>query len=150
MKGKYFLFFFFIIIAHLTSAQKLHIGGTLNFAQSKIDVKNSSRNKLKSKFISSGNAGIFLEKKIRVKSTLGFEVLWVQMEGLQTINSDFSVASTGAPVRRYSTNEEYRNHYSFIGFPLYYKFQFHKLGIKTGFQPMLFLFANTHFSNNGE
>ena len=144
------LFIALLIFSNHVCSQDLKFGFTLNYAQSK-NTNTIPFTEFKSKFTSSGNAGFFLEKKIGNKSSLGIEALWVQIEAKQDRTNVFWTGPslmTGEPAG--FSNDEYRDHFSYIGIPIYYKFHIKKLGIKAGIQPLLYLFGSSHFSSNGE
>jgi len=147
---KLFIFIFLSSVTHCTSAQNLQFGGTLNIGKSRIfsKIPNTTTRK-NEKFATSGNAGIFYEKRINTKYSWGIEALWVQIEGVRNFivdeNSIVTMFTASGPADFF--NEESRYHYSYIGFPIYYKFHYNKLGIKAGIQPMLYLFGSSHASS---
>ena len=147
---KLLLFAILFSISNNAFTQNVKFGFTVNYAQSK-NTNTTPFSEAESKFTSSGNVGFFLEKKIANKSSIGLEALWVQIEAKQTENEILwtgTSITTGEPAG--FSNTEHRDHFSYIGLPIFYKFHLKKLGIKAGLQPMLYLFGSSNFSSNGE
>ena len=149
---KLLLLFIITIGLNTAKSQNLIIGGTANIGLSKVTSNLPISGDYKVQFTFSGNLGMFLEKKIGQKSSLGIEALWVQMEGktvtddkaLTAISEDFELEVIGV------ISDESRLHSSYIGLPIYYRLQVGLLGIKAGVQPMIFLFASSKYKANGE
>lgn len=84
---KLFLFFILTFISSLALSQNLRVGITGNVGYSKMYSETLQHEYVQqnSQFVLSGNAGIICEKEISKMSSLGIELLWVQMEGDEEI-----------------------------------------------------------------
>ena len=134
-------------------SQNLTLGASLNPGISKVSSNRANDDNWATNYTWSGNVGLFLERKVGRSSALGIEALWVQLEGKDVSKQEelrFS-SQNGTPPEvvgvAYSTN---KFHSSYLGLPIYYRYQWGKIGIKAGAQPLLFLFANTRFQSTGE
>lgn len=132
-------------------SQSLIIGGTGNIGLSKVtsNLPTSGDNKIK--FTLSGNLGMFLEKKIGQKSSLGIEALWVQIEGKEVTENIGITVFNGQELEVIGViSDNTTLHSSYVGVPVYYRFELGRIGIKGGVQPMFFLFASSNYKANGE
>lgn len=142
-----------IMVIGLNSAksQNLVIGGTGNIGLSKVTSNLPISGDYKVKFTLSGNLGMFLEKKIGQKSSLGIEALWVQIEGKEITVNKALTAFNGQELEVIGViSDKSTLHSSYVGIPVYYRFEFGKIGIKGGFQSMIFLFASSNYEASGE
>ena len=146
---KLFLFLMILMGMNSVKSQNFVIGGTGNIGLSKVTSNISiSRDH---KFTLSGNLGIFLEKEINKKSSLGIEVLWVQIEGKEISDDKALTEFNGQKIEVIGViSDKDRLHSSYLGIPIYYRLEFGKFGIKGGFQSMIFFFASSNYEANGE
>lgn len=153
MKKHRRLLLLFIMIIGLNSAksQNLIIGGTGNIGLSKVTSNLPISGDYKTKFTLSGNLGMFLEKKIGQKSSLGIEAIWVQIEGKEITDDIELTGINGQDIEVIGViSDRSTLHSSYVGIPVYYRIEFGKIGIKGGFQSMIFLFASSNYEANGE
>lgn len=153
MKRHRKLLLLLILVIGLNSAksQNLVIGGTANIGFSKVTSNLPISGDYKVKFTHSANLGMFLEKKIGQKSLLGVEALWVQIEGKEITDNKALTAFNGQEIVIFGViSDKSTLHSSYVGIPVYYRFVFRKIGIKGGFQSMIFLFASSNYEANGE
>jgi len=113
-------------------AQNFVLGGTVNYAYSKIIFHDSNQNFYDIKFAPSFNIGIFLEANFTENSLWGIEALWVQIEGIE----ESEVGLAAGPNTIYYTQGT-QTFLSYLGLPLYFKYKYGKLGIKFGLQTMI-------------
>jgi len=140
-----------IIGLNSAKSQNLLIGGTGNIGLSKVASNLPISGDYKVKFAFSGNLGMFLEKKIGRKSSFGIEALWVQIEGREITSNKSLTAFNGQELEVIGViSDKSTLHSSYIGIPVYYRFELGKIGIKGGFQSMMFLFASSNYEANGE
>ena len=140
-----------VIGLNSAKSQNLVIGGTGNIGLSKVTSNLPISGDYKVKFTLSGNLGMFLEKKIGQKSSLGIEAIWVQIEGKEITNDKALTAFNGQELEVIGIiSDKSTLHSSYVGIPIYYRIKFGKIGIKGGFQPMIFLFASSNYEANGE
>lgn len=139
------------ISIYSANSQNLIIGGTGNIGLSKVTSDLPISGDYKVKFTLSGNLGMFLEKKIGQKSSLGIEALWVQIEGKEITDDKALTVFNGQELEVIGViSDKSTLHSSYVGIPVYYRFEFGKIGIKGGFQSMIFLFASSNYEANGE
>lgn len=140
-----------VLAAQTTTAQKLTVGATGNIGLSKISEVYEYAGNTKVKFTISGNAGLFANYKLGAKSSIGAELLWLQMEG-KHINPDhiFSILDEQGLFVDASITTKITYHLSYLAMPLHYRFAIGKLGIKAGVQPMIYLFGSSNYEMNGE
>ncbi|MEZ4917819.1 MAG: outer membrane beta-barrel protein [Saprospiraceae bacterium] len=153
MKRQRKLLLLLIMTIGLNSAksQNLVIGGTGNIGLSKVTSNLPISGDYKTKFTLSGNMGMFLEKEIGQKSSFGIEVLWVQIEGKEITENKELTAFNGQSVEVIGViSDKSTLHSSYVGIPVYCRFEFGKIGIKGGFQSMIFLFASSNYEASGE
>jgi hypothetical protein len=132
-------------------SQNLIIGGTGNIGLSKVTSNLPKSGNYKVKFTLSGNLGMFLEKKIGQNSSLGIEALWVQIEGKEITDNKELTSFNGQELEVIGViSDKSTLHSSYVGIPVYYRFEFGKIGVKGGFQSMIFLFASSNYEANGE
>jgi len=136
-----------MLIVQSIAAQEIKIGGTLNVGLSQINSNLIFDGDHKNSFAVSGNIGGFFETKINTSSSVGLELLWIQIEGKESTNDKIIKNQNGDAIGKIS--DELRLHSSYLGIPFYYKVQLKKVGIKVGFQAMFFLFANSSYSAEG-
>lgn len=146
-----YLLLLIIIGMNTAKSQNWVIGGTGNLGFSKVTSNSPISEYNKEKFTFSGNSGIFFEKKIGQKSSLGIEVLWVQIEGKNVWNDKVLTILNGQEREVVGViSEKSTLHSSYIGLPVYYQFELGKFGIKGGVQSMIFLFASSNYEAVGE
>jgi hypothetical protein len=142
---------FIVTVINSIRAQNLIIGCTGNIGLSKVTSNIPIPDDYRVKFTSSGNLGIFLEKKIGQKSSLGIEALWIQIEGKEITKDIVLTVVNGQELEEIGVvSNKLKLHSSYIGIPIYYRGQIGKIGIKGGFQSMIFLFANSDHESIGE
>lgn len=142
---------FVILTLNTTKAQNLMGGivGNVGFSKVTSDLPISGNYKVK--FTLSGNLGVFLEKRISEKSSLGMEVLWVQMEGKEVTKDKGLIGIEGEQIVTVGVISDKANlHSSYLGLPFYYRLKLGRLGVKAGVQPMIFLFASSNYEASGE
>ncbi|MBK9726499.1 MAG: PorT family protein [Saprospiraceae bacterium] len=131
--------------------QNLNIGITANLGLSKVTSNFLVSDDYKVKYTYSGNIGVFIEKEIGNKSSLGAEVLWVQIGGKETTDNKILTAFDGQDLKVVGIiSDVAKLNSSYIAFPFYYRVQLNKIGIKIGLQTMFFLFANSSYEATGE
>lgn len=132
-------------------AQNFKIGVTGNIGLSKASTGGYySLLGIEREFALSGNIGLFAEKKIGSKSSLGAELLWVQLEAKENIKTRDLVQYNGSDYETVGTySSKWKTHLSYLAMPLYYRMNFGKFGIKGGVQSMLFLFGKMNLEHTG-
>lgn len=142
---------FVMITLNTTKSQNL-IGGVVgNIGFSKVTSAFVTPGDFKVKSALSGNFGVFLEKRISQKSSLGMEALWVQMEGKEVSTNRTLMAFDGQQLVNVGFISDASGlHISYVGLPFYYRIEFGKVGLKAGVQPMIFLFASDSYKGSGE
>ncbi len=140
-----------VLATQTTTAQKLTVGATGNIALSKISADWEYSGDSKVKFAISGNAGVFANYKLGAKSSIGAELLWLQMEG-KHINPDhiLSMMNEQGLFVNATVSSKVTFHLSYLAIPLHYRLAIGKLGIKAGVQPMIYLFGSSNYEVNGE
>ena len=132
-------------------AQSFIFGSTINSGPSVVTSNESTAGTLLTKAAFSGNVGVFLEKKLGTKYAIGLEALWVQMEGYEVIKDVVYYESYGEDFIKVGfITEEYKYHTSYLGLPLYFRYEIGKLGFKGGLQTLFLLKTSTHFRSYGE
>jgi hypothetical protein len=140
----------FLLISILVKSQSTSFGITLNPGLSKVtsDLPISG-NEVKLAF--SWNAGLLYELGVFKNSSVGIELLWVQIEGKEESTRSLYVITGINEFEVIGTiSDESKLHSRYIGIPVYFKYRFGKFAIKPGFQTMVFLFAKAHTKNWGE
>ena len=154
MKRLNLLFVLFSITSlNAITAQDLKSGITGNIGWSKVTNNMLDFPDFKNKFTLSGSLGLFAEIKIGQHSSLGIEVLWVQIEGKEVSNNREVRGFSGIPPMLGVigiVSDKSRLHSSYVATPLYYRYDYEKLGFKIGAQPMIFLFASSDYEISGE
>ncbi|MBK8483690.1 MAG: outer membrane beta-barrel protein [Saprospiraceae bacterium] len=118
----------------------MNIGITANLGLSKVTSNFLVSDDYKVKYTYSGNIGVFIEKEIGNKSSLGAEVLWVQIGGKETTDNKILTAFDGQDLKVVGIiSDVAKLNSSYIAFPFYYRVQLNKIGIKIGLQTMFFL-----------
>jgi len=141
----------FLFVVTLGRAQNLTFGWTINLGPSIVTSNERGAGTLKTKAAFSGNFGVFLEKKLGKNASLGIEGLWVQMEGFEVDENIEYYESYGEDFIKVGfITEEYKYHTSYLGLPLYFRYEIGKLGIKSGVQTLFLLKTSTHFRSYGE
>jgi hypothetical protein len=141
----------FLFIITLGKSQNLTFGATISLGPSVVTSNERGAGTLKTKTAFSGNVGVFLEKKLGTNYAIGLEALWVQMEGFEVDeNIEWFEASIEEPISIGYISEEYRFHTSYLGLPLYFRYEIGKFGIKGGIQSLFLLRTSTHFRSYGE
>ncbi|MEO6168183.1 MAG: outer membrane beta-barrel protein, partial [Chitinophagales bacterium] len=108
------------------------LGIKLNLGLSRISIERPTTNVTSnSEFTLSGQAGGFYNLHLSKKSSLGAELLFIQIEGKETINFDLT-DSNGSIIGETSATGNY--HISYLGLPVYYGFTFNKFTITLGAQ----------------
>ena len=82
---------------------------------------------------------------------MGVELLWVQIQGKET-NKD-KVLFTYYELTQVeigNITDKSISHSSYAAFPIYYRHEIGKLGLRAGFQTMVFLFASSRYTASGE
>jgi Outer membrane protein beta-barrel domain len=149
-KKTYFMLIFLFVVT-LGRAQNLTFGGTISSGPSVVTSNERGAGTLKTKAAFSGNVGVFLEKKLGTNYALGLEALWVQMEGFEVDeNIEWFEASIEEPISIGYISEEYRFHTSYLGLPLYFRYEIGKFGVKGGMQTLFLLRTSTHARSHGE
>lgn len=125
-----FVLFSILIFTNSILAQNLFFGVTVNPGLSKVTPIESIpfTQDFVSEFTWSGNIGCILEKKLNKKSSIGLEVLWVQLEG-------FASTEPGLNLAEIKTNQSY------FGIPIYYRNSFKRWGVKIGIQTLFLINA---------
>lgn len=132
-------------------AQSFIFGSTISSGPSVVTSNKRGAGTLKTKAAFSGNVGVFLEKKLGTKYAIGLEALWVQMEGFEVDeNIEWFEASIEEQISIGYISEEYRFHTSYLGLPLYFRYEIGKFGFKGGLQTLFLLKTSTHFRSYGE
>lgn len=150
-RQKIFLFFIIILSTNFVKAQNLILGGSANIGFSKVTSNLPISGDYRIVFAISGNLGMFMEKKITEKSTLGIEALWVQIEGKEVTKNKELTGFNGQELEVIGMiSDKSKLHSSYVGVPIYYRFETEKIGIKGGFQTMIFLFASSNYEATGE
>lgn len=148
---KLLLLLLVLIGLNAAHSQNLVIGGTGNLGLSKVPSFSPIIIGPKEKFSFSGNVGIYFEKNIGHKSSVGIEVLWVQIEGKNIWNNKVLTTYNGQEKEVIGViSEKSALHASYIGIPVYYQLELGKFGIKGGFQSMILIFANSNYKAEGE
>jgi hypothetical protein len=131
-------------------AQNIIVGVSVSPGISKINTAEELDFNLKEKLAFSGNAGIFLEKNIAPKSSLGVELLFVQIQGKMTIKErDLLYENGGTAIVAGTASDVFRTHLSYTAIPLYYKYKIGKVGLKAGLQPMIFQYGSASRKTTG-
>lgn len=145
-----FLIFVSVLFVDTLKSQSLSIGATANIGLSQINRLSDYPipEYYEYDFSLSGNAGLFIRKELSRKSSVGLEVLWVQITGEEAVINRPIVTSSGDN-RGFETEITTRN-ISYLGAPIYYRLKINNLGIKVGVQPMLYLFQKVNRKSNGE
>ena len=151
-KRKLFLGVIMLINTTIINAQTFNYGLTLNFGISQVTSNFPISGDYKVKFTISGNVGGFFEKRIGMRSFIGGEILWIQIEGKEVTNNKVLTAINGQGMLETvgMISDISKLHSSYFGLPIYYKINFNKIGIKFGFQTMIFLFANSNYEASGK
>ena len=132
-------------------AQSFTFGSTINSGPSVVTSNESTAGTLLTKAAFSGNVGVFLEKKLGTNYAIGLEALWVQMEGFEVDeNIEWFEASIEEQISIGYISEEYRFHTSYLGLPLYFRYEIGKFGFKGGIQTLFLLKTSTHARSYGE
>ncbi|HMR90118.1 MAG TPA: outer membrane beta-barrel protein [Saprospiraceae bacterium] len=141
----------FLLVVTLGRAQNLTFGWTINLGPSIVTSNERGAGTLKTKAAFSGNFGVFLEKKLGKNAYLGIEGLWVQMEGFEVDENIEYYESYGEDFIKVGfITEEYKYHTSYLGLPIYLRYEIGKLGILGGVQTLFLLKTSTHFRSYGE
>ena len=145
---KLFLFISLIFLSSIAHSQNLQLGITGNIGFSKMYSKTLQHEYVQhdSHYIFSWNAGIVCEKEISKISSIGLELLWVQIEGDEEIVNEHYLIY-GTEFYGYTSNT--KTHASYIGVPVYYSYTFKKFAIKGGLQGLIFLSASREYTNIG-
>ena len=103
----------------------------------------------------SGTAGIFLEKRLTNNILIGGELLWIRMEAHEKASNQPLTMWTGTPPNQVLdevgfVTHSFKFHTTYLGLPMYFKFQAKKLGIKAGMQANLFLQGSYDYNYFGE
>ena len=141
-----------LALVHL-HAQGLHYAASAGIGLSSITSSEATRtiDGGKVKLAGSANAGISVEKTLRSRSSLGVELLWMQMHGKEgSTDRPIFAYGGGEGVQIGSISEKLSIHSTYMALPLYYRLQLGKFGLKLGVQPLLFLSAHTHYESSGE
>ena len=118
---------FFLLISvlpiNIIASQNLSIGISANAGLSHVKSKITSSSNFKDKHSLSYSYGAFMEKKIANKSSLGLELLWVQIQGREKRVRDELRVFNGQEIEvaGYITDES-RLHSSYMAIPIYYKY----------------------------
>ncbi len=122
----------------LTSSGQMVIGLTANGGLSKLIKKvDFSGTVQKNYFMPSGHAGLFFNFHVDDKSLIGTDLLFVQIEGkehLDTPETDIQ----GNPTGKYMRTDMW-THISYIGLPVYYGYKINKFILNLGFQTSVVL-----------
>lgn len=136
MKQGFKIIIFLVAISYSLIAQNRHFGVALNPSISKMKFINGSS--LEQKWVYSSNIGIFYYRELGHHSSIGFEVLFLRMEGKLTsdeplfpfqIDYDFYPP----PGKYYS---ELKVHSNYAAVPIFYKCKWGHLAAKIGVQTM--------------
>ena len=139
-----------LFISTIVKSQNSNFGFTANIGFSQV-TSNLPISGNEVKFAFSGNFGMFYELSVSDKSSIGTELLWVQIEGKEESSRSLYVITGINEYEIIGTKSDIsRIHSSYIGVPVYFKYEIGKFGIKPGFQIMVFLFANSSTKNWGE
>lgn len=133
-------------------AQSFIFGSTISSGPSVVTSNESTAGTLKTKAAFSGNVGVFLEKKLGAKYAIGLEALWVQVEGFEVDeNIEYFINLGWNDNEKIGfITEEYKYHTSYLGLPLYFRYEIGKFGFKGGIQTLFLLKKSTHFRSYGE
>lgn len=148
-KQSFLLGLILLISINSLKSQDLIIGATADIGLSKITYSTSAIQSIpfEAKFNLSGNLGIFIERKAIGSFYLGIEAKWVQIEGIEKAENVEIILDNGGKIGYVSFQDKL--HSSYIGLPMYCRFNIGKVGIKAGVQPMIFLFANSDYEAFG-
>lgn len=145
-----FLLLMIVIAANSMQSQNLITGATGNIGFSKVTSNLPISGDYKVQFTMSGNLGMFIEKKVGQKSSLGVEALWVQIEGKEVTENKTLTAFNAQELEVIGViSDKSRLHSSYVGIPFFYRHEVWKLGIKVGVQPMIFMFASSKYEAYG-
>lgn len=119
-----------LLATNLTVFGQHNFGLKANGGLSKISTNlNSSISTIP--FVPSGHGGLFYNLQLGDKSLLGAELLFIQIEGKERIETP--EIDHGIPTGELIINNFWR-HISYIGLPIYYGLKIKKLTINLGFQ----------------
>jgi len=138
------IFFAILLVSFHANAQKIHYGATLNLGASKITSPIQASTDVR--YSPSGSVGVYAEKAIKGKTTVGLNLLWVHI-GAREIdkNQELYGASGQWEILELigTATIDSRLHAGYIGLPAYVRFQTGKFGLKLGIQTLIFVYANS-------
>ncbi|MEI6412352.1 MAG: outer membrane beta-barrel protein [Bacteroidota bacterium] len=137
------ILFTILLVSFNAKAQKFHFGATLNLGASKVTSPLLASTEVR--YSPSGNVGFYAEKAIKGKTTIGINLLWVQIEGRDIDKNQELYGSSGQweILEKIGTaTVDSRLHATYIGIPAYVRFQSGKFGLKLGIQTLIFVHAN--------
>ncbi|MBL7782802.1 MAG: PorT family protein [Saprospiraceae bacterium] len=151
MNGRATLFIAaFIISSQVLSAQGLHLGATASLCGSRISNNVVSTSEFKVRNALSFDVGLFAEKTLNTRSSLGVEALWVQINGREGRKNvplfgyqNFELVQLG------TLTDMLRIRSAYFAMPAYYRLKWGAFGLKLGIQPMLFVDAYANYSSEG-
>ena len=146
-----FLFLIFVCVVSVDTikSQNLSIGVTGNLGVSQINLLSDFPipDYYEFDYSMSSSAGLFVQKTITKKSSLGIEILWVQIQGREAEVNKPILTSSG--FERGLATEETDRSIAYIGGPIYYHLKFKNLGIKGGVQSMIYLSQKVNRKSSG-
>ena len=151
-RQKFIFSLLLLFVVTVSDAQNLTFGGTINLGPSVVTSNEPTDGTFRTKAAFSGNFGMFMEKKISKNASLGIEGLWVQMEGYKVIeNVEYFIHLGWNDNEKIGfITEEYNYHTSYLGLPIYFRYNIGKFGIKSGMQTLFLLRTSTHARSYGE
>ena len=138
-------------VSVIASEPLLIFGASANFGFSYLNSNPEDRNDVEFDKNKSWSLGVFFENKISHKSSLGIELLYVQIGGKNIIENEAifeTIDEVTEIVGVVTTKNELS--FSFVSFPFYFKYQLGRVGLKGGFQPLILLFEHDKYQIVGE
>jgi len=151
-ENKAILVVLLLINVAIANSQNINYGATLNIGMSQMTSNLEPSVDYQTKYTVSGYAGAYFEKRTGIKSSIGGEFLWIQMEGKEVTNNKklTAINAQGMIETVGNISDISKVHSGYFGLPVYYKINFKKVGLKIGFQTMIFLFGSSSYEATGE
>lgn len=123
-----------LLLFNFSIYSQQNIGIKANGGLSRIDnnFNSSAGTTQKFYFVPSGQGGLFYNLPLRNKSLLGAELLFIQIEGKERLESQ-ATDQNGNPTGELFI-DKIEKHISYIGLPIYYGFKIKKLTLNLGVQ----------------
>jgi opacity protein-like surface antigen len=145
------LIFIFLLSQLVVPAQQ-DFGVKLNGGISKVEANRNLTNPTKLGFAPSGHGGLFYNLHLGKRSSIGLELLFMQIEGKEHMKIIYT-DRFGVPTGEYGT-DDLNYHISYLSLPIYYGFKVKKFTFNIGAQAGIVLANNarekTRVSYNGE